>query len=68
MEHKRGAFKVNSTPVVRAVKETGPPATPAAPLRNPNDQNSCKKFSQIAAVAQKIDRLPLKHTFRQSKK
>jgi hypothetical protein len=68
MEHKRGAFKVNSTPVVRAVKETGPPDHVVAPVRNPNDQNSCKKFSQIATFAQKLDSLPPKHTFQPSKK
>jgi hypothetical protein len=51
MEHKRGAFKVNYAQVVRAVKETGQPAAIVAPARNPNDQNSCKKFSQIAAFA-----------------
>jgi hypothetical protein len=38
------------------------------PSENPNDQNSCKKFSQIAAFAQKLDGLPPKHTFPQSKK
>jgi len=68
MEHWRGAFKVNYAQVVRAVKETGQPAAIDALARNPNDQNSCKKFSQIAAFAQKIDRLPPKHTFLQSKK
>jgi hypothetical protein len=68
MEHKRGAFKVNSARVVRAVKEPGQPDHAAAPVRNPNDQNSCKKFSQIATFAQKIDSLPPKHTFFQSKK
>jgi hypothetical protein len=51
MEHKRGAFKVNSARVVRAVKETGQPDHAVAPVSNPNDQNSCKKFSQIATVA-----------------
>jgi hypothetical protein len=68
MEHKRGAFKVNSTHVVRAVKETGQQARTVAPVRNSNDQNSCKKFSQIATFAQKIDSLLPKHTFFQSKK
>jgi hypothetical protein len=68
MEHKRGAFKVNSVRVVRAVKETALLGHAAAPVRNPNDQNSCKKFSQIATLAQKIDSLPPKHTFLQSKK
>jgi hypothetical protein len=51
MEHKRGAFKVNSARVVRAVKETGQPDHAVAPVSNPNDQNSCKKFSQIATFA-----------------
>jgi len=68
MEHERGAFKGNSARVVRAVKETGQPGHAVAPVSNPNDQNSCKKFSQIAAFAQKIDSLPSKHTFSQSKK
>jgi hypothetical protein len=67
MEYLRGAFKANSARVVREVKEIGRPRL-AAPARNPNDQNSCKKFSQIAAFAQKIDTLPPKHTFPQSKK
>jgi hypothetical protein len=68
MEHLHGAFKANSTQVVRAVKETNPPDRPAALAREPNDQNSCKKFSQIAVFAQKIDGLPSKHTFLRSKK
>jgi hypothetical protein len=68
MEHKRRAFKVNSVRVVRAVKETALAGTLAALVRGPNDQNSCKKFSQIATFAQKIDGLPSKHTFFQSKK
>jgi hypothetical protein len=68
MEHLCGAFKVNSARVVRAVKETGQPGRTAAPRRNPNDQNSCNKFSQIAAFAQKTDSLPPKHTFLRSKK
>jgi hypothetical protein len=68
MEHLRGAFKTNSAPVVREVKETGRPGHVAAPVRDSNDQNSCKKFSQIAMFAQKIDGLPPKHTFLQSKK
>ena len=67
MEHLCGAFKVNSARVVRAVKETDQPGRTAAPRRNPNDQNSCRKFSQIAAFAQKIDGLLPKHTFLQSK-
>jgi hypothetical protein len=68
MEHLCGAFKVNSAHVVRAVKETVQPTGLVAPVRNRNDQKSCKKFSQIAAIAQKIDSLPPKHTFLQSKK
>jgi hypothetical protein len=68
MEHKRGAFKVNCVRIVRSVKETDQPDHPVAPVSNPNDQNSCKKFSQITAFAQKIDSLPSKHTFFQSKK
>jgi hypothetical protein len=68
MEHPRGAFKANSARFVRAVKETGQPDTPPPPVSNPNDQNSCNKFSQIAAFAQKIDSLPPKHTFLWSKK
>jgi hypothetical protein len=68
MEHLCGAFKVNSVGVAREVKETGQPDPLAAPVRNPNDQNSCKKFSQIARIAQKIDSLPPEHTFLQSKK
>ena len=68
MEHLRGAFKVNSVRVVREVKETGQPDPLAAPVSNPNDQNSCKKFSQIAMIAQKLGSLPPKHTFFQSKK
>jgi hypothetical protein len=68
MEHLRGAFKANSTPVVREVKETGRPSHVAAPVRDSNDQNSCKKFSQIAMFAQKTDGLPPKHTFPLSKK
>jgi hypothetical protein len=68
MEHLAGAFKVNSAHVVRAVKETGQPDPASAPVRNPNDQNSCKKFSQIATFAQKLDSLPPKHTFWPSKK
>jgi hypothetical protein len=38
------------------------------PVRKPNDQNSCKKFSQNAAFEQKIDSLPPKHTFLEAKK
>jgi hypothetical protein len=68
MEHLGGAFKVNSVHVVREVKETISQTTRAPPVRNPNDQNSCKKFSQIATFAQKLDGLPPKHTFPQSKK
>jgi hypothetical protein len=63
MEHLRGAFKANSVAVVGEVKETGRPGRVAAPVRDSNDQNSCKKFSQIAVLAQKIDCLPPKHTF-----
>jgi hypothetical protein len=63
MEHLRGAFKANSTPVACEVKETGRRGHVAAPVRDSNDQNSCKKFSQIAMFAQKIDGLPPKHTF-----
>ncbi len=52
MEHSRGAFKANSARIVRAVKETRTVGQRRAPLAsNPNDQNSCKKFSQITAVA-----------------
>jgi hypothetical protein len=51
MEHPRGAFKVNYAQVVRAVKKPVSQTTPVAPGSNPNDQNSCKKFSQIAAFA-----------------
>jgi hypothetical protein len=68
MEHLRGAFKANSVDVAREVKETGRPGRVAAPVRDSNDQKSCKKFSQIAVFAQKIDGLPPKHTFSQSKK
>jgi hypothetical protein len=68
MEHPRGAFKANSARFVRSVKEllTQPRRRPLA--SNPNDQNSCKKFSQIAMIAQKLGSLPPKHTFFQSKK
>ena len=68
MEHLRGAFKANSAPVVCEVKETGRPGHVSAPVRDSNDQNSCKKFSQIATFAQKLDGLPPKHTFPRSKK
>jgi hypothetical protein len=68
MEHLRGAFKANSALVAREVKETGPPAKPQRPVRNLNDQNSCKKFRQIAKFAQKTDSLPPAHTFKQPKK
>jgi hypothetical protein len=68
MEHLGCAFKVNSVWVAGEVKEIGQPDHRAAPVRNSNDQNSCKKFSQIAMFAQKIDSLPPKHTFPQSKK
>jgi hypothetical protein len=67
MEHLRGAFKANYAPVVCEVKETGRLGHVAAPVRDSNDQNSCKKFSQIAMFAQKIDGLPPKHTFSRSK-
>jgi hypothetical protein len=51
MEHPRGAFKANSARFVRAVKELLTQTLPRPPVSNPNDQNSCKKFSQIAAIA-----------------
>jgi hypothetical protein len=68
MEHTRAAFKVNSARLASAVKRN--PIGQVAPCRpaNPNDQNSCKKFSQIAAFAQKIDGLTPKHTFLLSNK
>jgi hypothetical protein len=68
MADLRGAFKANSADIVRAVKELRSRATPRPPASNPNDQNSCKKFSQITAYAQNLDSLPPKHTFRRSKK
>jgi hypothetical protein len=68
MEHSRDAFKANSARPVRAVKETGQRTTLRPLSNNPNDQNSCNKFSQITTIAQKIDALPSKHTFFQSKK
>jgi hypothetical protein len=51
MEHSHGSFKANSARVVRAVRETDPPSRVATLVSAPNDQNSCKKFSQIAAFA-----------------
>ena len=51
MEHSRGAFKANSARPVRAVKETAPPDARGPLASNPNDQNSCKKFSQITVIA-----------------
>jgi hypothetical protein len=51
MEHKRGAFKVNCVRIVRAVKETGQLDSRGYARQKSNDQNSCKKFSQIAAFA-----------------
>jgi hypothetical protein len=68
MEHPRGAFKANSARFVRAVKELLTQTIPRPPVSNPNDQNSCKKFSQIAAIAHKMDNLLPKHTFPESKK
>jgi hypothetical protein len=68
MADLRGAFKVNSAHIVGAVKELIGRTTPRPPASNPNDQNSCKKFSQITAHAQNLDSLPPKHTFRRSKK
>ena len=69
MEHLCGAFKVNSAYVAHAVKEPRQRGHAGrAPVKNPNDQKSCKKFSQIGAFAQKMDSLPPKHTFPQAKK
>jgi hypothetical protein len=68
MEQSHGAFKVNSARVARAVKGNRSAGPRGARAPGPNDQKACKKFSQIAAFAQKIDRLPPKHTFTQSKK
>jgi hypothetical protein len=51
MEHPRGAFKANYARFVGAVKELLT-QTPSRPLvSSSNDQNSCKKFSQIEVVA-----------------
>jgi hypothetical protein len=68
MEHLRGAFKANSARFVRSVKELLTQSRRRPLVSNPNDQNSCKKFSQIATIALKLDSLPPKHTFFQSKK
>jgi hypothetical protein len=68
MAHAGGAFKVNSAARAGAVKESSRLRALVARSKNPNDQNSCKKFSQIAAFAQKIDSLPPKHTFSWAKK
>jgi hypothetical protein len=67
MADLRGAFKANSAHIARAVKELLSRTTAQPPASNPNDQNSCKKFSQITANAQNLDSLPPKHTFRRSK-
>jgi hypothetical protein len=51
MEHLRGAFKANSARFVRSVKELLTQSRRRPLVSNPNDQNSCKKFSQIATSA-----------------
>jgi hypothetical protein len=51
MEHPRGAFKANSARFVRSVKELLTQTTPRPLVSTSNDQNSCKKFSQIATTA-----------------
>jgi hypothetical protein len=51
MEHPRGAFKANSARFVRSVKELLTQTTPQPLVSTSNDQNSCKKFSQIATAA-----------------
>jgi hypothetical protein len=68
MDDPRGSFKANSADIARAVKELPREPTPRPPADNSNDQKSCKKFSQIAAPAQKLDGLQSKHTFHRSKK
>ena len=51
MAHEGGAFKVNSATRASAVKKSSQPDSAYCPVQNPNDQNSCNKFSQIAAFA-----------------
>jgi hypothetical protein len=68
MAQARDAFKANSAARVHAVKESNRAGRRPLHVREPNDQNSCKKFSQIATFAQKLDCLPTKHTFSGAKK
>jgi hypothetical protein len=68
MAQARDAFKANSAACLRAVKGIQPGGRRPLHFRGPNDQNSCKKFSQIAAFAQKLDSLLTKHTFQKAKK
>jgi hypothetical protein len=63
MADRRGAFKANSAHLVRAVKEFRTPDAARPPTSNPNDQKSCKEFSQTTSGAQKIDSLPPKQPF-----
>ncbi|WKA29475.1 hypothetical protein [Bradyrhizobium roseum] len=63
MADLRGAFKANPTHFIRRVKELLCETARDRLLATPNDQKPCKKFSQIAASAQKLDSLLPKHTF-----